>query len=563
MARFERRLACSTRPTCAGPFVRWDNERVAVVDAQGPGIRLRDAVAPLDSTVLRAVHTARDGEAVVTDVAILDRTDPHTVQEGTVVLAVGVQPDEGDAVALVDRAARAGAAAVVLRSHEELPERLVEIAAAGALSLLTVPREMAWGQLYSLLRTAMSAGLGREVDAQDVPVGDLFALADAVAAAVGAPVTIEDAKMRVLSYSNLDQPIDEARRQTILGRMPPVEWQRRLEEAGVMARLRSGDGVVRFEHPGIAPRLAAGIRAGSELLGAIWVAEVRQRPGPDAEAALLDAAEAAAVHLIAHRASEDMKRRARGAFVREVLQGRVPAGGSLRSAGPYTVLAFRLEAPDGGRWTGNPERVLSIVSLFAESMDRDAMCALVDDEIWALVRTPSRDARGRLLELAAQVSDRVERLLGARVLTGIGGSETKVADMPRSRRGAEQALAVLARGRLEQSAVHIDDVRFHAVLLELLDLAAAHPPLRENGAVLDLARHDREHGSSYTDTLRAYLDSHGDVAHAAARLDIHPNTLRYRLRRLAEVGRISLDDPDERLVAAVQLRLHELDPLDG
>jgi hypothetical protein len=528
---------------------------MAVAGAQG-GMSLREAIAPLD-TVVRVAHAA-PGAALVTDVAILDRTDAHTVDAGTVVLAVGVQPDDGEALRLVDRAARAGAAAVVLRSDGDLPAALVESA---GLPLLTVSREMTWGQLYSVLRTAVSAGLGRAVDAEGVPVGDLFGLANAVAAAVGAPVTIEDARMRVLAYSNLDHAIDEARSQTILGRMPPAEWQGRLEDAGVMARLRRGDGVVRFEHPGIAPRLAAGIRAGSELLGAIWVAEADGRLAPSAEAALLGAAVAAAEHLIAHRATEDVQRRARGAFVREVLHGRVPPGGSLRSAGPYTAIGFRLVAPDGGRWNGNPERVVSIVSLFAENMDRDAICALVDEEIWAVVTTPSRDARERLLDLAAQVTDRVERLIGARVLAGIGGSEAKLAEVPRSRRGAEQALVVLARGRLATGAVHIDDVRSHAALIELLDLAAAHPPLR-HGAVRDLARHDRDHGTGYVATLRAYLDSHGDVARAAAELGIHPNTLRYRLRRLATVGRISLDDPDERLVAEVQLRVHELEPLD-
>ncbi|MET0494884.1 MAG: helix-turn-helix domain-containing protein, partial [Actinoplanes sp.] len=36
---------------------------------------------------------------------------------------------------------------------------------------------------------------------------------------------------------------------------------------------------------------------------------------------------------------------------------------------------------------------------------------------------------------------------------------------------------------------------------------------------------------------------------------VHPNTFRYRLRRLAEVGGIDLGDPDERFAAMLQLRL--------
>jgi DNA-binding PucR family transcriptional regulator len=36
---------------------------------------------------------------------------------------------------------------------------------------------------------------------------------------------------------------------------------------------------------------------------------------------------------------------------------------------------------------------------------------------------------------------------------------------------------------------------------------------------------------------------------------IHPNTFRYRLRRLAEVGGIDLADPEARFAAMLQLRV--------
>ena len=42
---------------------------------------------------------------------------------------------------------------------------------------------------------------------------------------------------------------------------------------------------------------------------------------------------------------------------------------------------------------------------------------------------------------------------------------------------------------------------------------------------------------------------------ASAALFVHPNTFRYRLRRLAEVGEIDLADPEQRFVAMLQLRV--------
>ena len=42
---------------------------------------------------------------------------------------------------------------------------------------------------------------------------------------------------------------------------------------------------------------------------------------------------------------------------------------------------------------------------------------------------------------------------------------------------------------------------------------------------------------------------------ASEALFVHPNTFRYRLRRLAEVGEIDLADPEQRFVAMLQLRV--------
>src|SRR5918999_2655494 len=197
---------------------RIDNGGGVSSAADGRWPTLADVIRNLDSEVLRVVHAPGAAWPRVSDVVITDPTDPHALHAGCIALGVGLSGSEGEAVTLADRAARCGAAAIVLRTEDELPARVVETAERLDLALLTVPPEMTWGQLHSLLRTATtSAGALDEADAAGVPVGDLFALADAIAAAAAGPVTIEDAQLRVLAYANLDYPIDEPRRQTILG----------------------------------------------------------------------------------------------------------------------------------------------------------------------------------------------------------------------------------------------------------------------------------------------------------------------------------------------------------
>ena len=508
----------------------------------------------LDRDVLHVIRAGAP-DATVRDVVIVDATDPHSIRPDVLLLAVG----SPDPASLIEQAVEAGAAGVVFRTSE-LPREALARAEAGDLALLCVPPVMPWGQVYMLLRTAAaSVGARGSADAAGVPLGDLFALADAIAADLDGPVTIEDPQMRVLAFSNLGHEIDEARRQTILGRGVSPDWQRRLEDAKVAQALRSGDGAVRFTgdpEDGLAPRLAAPVRAGSELLGAVWIAEADAPLDDDAEAALERAAEVAAIHLVYHRAADDLRRRTRGAFVREVLEGRVPQRAApLRAKGPFVVVVFETVRDDDARERVDPERLLSVVSLYCEDAHPDAMCAFIDDRFWALMPLGRTQGRERIVELANRIAERAERALGAQLIAGVGRSVAGVAEVPDSRRAAEQALTVLVTRNGGARVADIEQVRAHAALLELLRLGETHPELL-SGKVADLIAADREDGARHAATLRVYLDAWGDMARAASTAGVHVNTMRYRVRKALERSGIDLDDPAERLVTELQLRLH-------
>jgi len=57
-----------------------------------------------------------------------------------------------------------------------------------------------------------------------------------------------------------------------------------------------------------------------------------------------------------------------------------------------------------------------------------------------------------------------------------------------------------------------------------------------------------------TETLRVWLAEQGRLGQVAARLDIHPQTARYRLGRLRELFGDALDDPDQRFWLELALR---------
>ena len=516
-------------------------------------LALSDVLSSLDATILRVTAGFRGVATAVRDVVIHDPSDPHDVAEGAIVLGIGVSP--AGAGPLLERLGRAGAAALVLRADADPPPSVTRRADRSGVSLVLTPSETAWEHLFALLRTALAES--RSAPWGDaIAVGDLFAFADAVAGAIDAPVTIEDPQWRVLAYSNLDQPIDEVRRRTILGRSPALEWQEWLVGARIPEALRSGHEVLRLAPEGVVPRLVAPIRAGSEFLGSIWAAEGATTLGAEAEAELLRAADLATVHLIAHRADENVKRRTRATHVREMLEGRLPEGlrhsARRRARAPMVAMVFDGLPDEEGAWTGDPDRILSVLTLLAEDADRNAMCALLDRRLWAIVPGETGSRTG----LAHRVVERVERSLGARLVAGVGSAAPSPADLPTSRLTAEWALAVAHDGGGENGVADIAHVRGRAVLVGLLDLALEVPAFAE-GRAQSLLEHDRDRGTSYVLTLRVFLDAHGDIPTAARRLSMHPNSFRYRLRRLQEISGIDMTDPDERLVVAFQLRMLE------
>jgi DNA-binding PucR family transcriptional regulator len=56
------------------------------------------------------------------------------------------------------------------------------------------------------------------------------------------------------------------------------------------------------------------------------------------------------------------------------------------------------------------------------------------------------------------------------------------------------------------------------------------------------------------ETLAAWLDRPGQVQAVAAALDVHPQTVRYRVRQLRDMFGERLEDPDARFELALALR---------
>jgi DNA-binding PucR family transcriptional regulator len=95
----------------------------------------------------------------------------------------------------------------------------------------------------------------------------------------------------------------------------------------------------------------------------------------------------------------------------------------------------------------------------------------------------------------------------------------------------------------------LDEAHTTVLLDEIVSQVAGRPAL-----VDPRVRQLRDEDPTLAETLRAYLDGFGDVSAVAKDLHVHPNTIRYRVRRIEKLMSTSLDDPDVRLLLALGLR---------
>jgi hypothetical protein len=111
--------------------------------------------------------------------------------------------------------------------------------------------------------------------------------------------------------------------------------------------------------------------------------------------------------------------------------------------------------------------------------------------------------------------------------------------------------AAPARRPRPPSRLVVADEHLPALLLAAAPAIAADLARTRLAPLDDLAPGPRERLAA---TLRAWLDRPGQVQAVASALDVHPQTVRYRLKQLRELFGARLDDPEARFELSLALR---------
>lgn len=493
----------------------------------GYGVRLRRS--PVErSTVLRSV--------------VLPEIVGGAAVAGDVLLAVGAaSPAEALQWALAARAT------VVLTRDDDHSDLQTDSA---GIAVMLIDPAVAWSELAAIVFGLVFEG--RETESGRGPT-DLFALADTLRDTTGGAVVIEDRHSQVLAYSRGQQHADPARAATILERRAPEALRTVFEKQGVFTHLAVSDAPIFVPGDpaqGLTGRMVVAARAGRELLGSVWIACPQPLRG-EASDALADGAHVAALHLLRSRASADLERQVESESVLRLLDGPADAATMASRLGlpPQGLRVVALRAHEVG------ERHAAMLLAFDRATtgygwSRPGRSGLADTTIYtALAAADVSTARQWVQDLTAALPPQVT------VLAGIS-APAAVADLTAARREAEECLAMHETTDAEGSPPAYDE-SWDSILLRRLRTAAHSGRGPKRGTIAALGVHDDVHGTRYVSTLRAWLQEQGDPVRTAERLGVHENTVRYRMRRMAEITDLRLADADKRFAMMVELALFD------
>ncbi len=524
------------------------------------GVGLGQLLLALDATVVSLVDAPRGLDLPVESAALIDADDVRlglaaAAGSTDVFFLLGITHDE--ALQWMNKQARVRVPVAIFA--KEPSKELVTTAVGAGSAVVAVEPRARWERLYQLVNHVLEHHPDR-ADTMDDSGTDLFGLAQSLADRIHGMVSVENAQSHVLAYSASNDEADELRRLSILGRAGPPEHLEWINQWGIFDALRASGEVVRVaERPelGLRPRLAIGIYQPSAdarrppfFAGTIWVQQGSQPLADDAEEMLRGAAVLAAriMSRLAARPSTHARR------VQQLLgltDGEsADAADIARDLGLTADGAAALIGWDSADGAPRHARLADVMALSASAFRRDAQVALRGSRIYVLLpqtqtRAVTSWVRGTIAAMRTELGVQLRAVIAAPV-AGLAAVAAVRAEVDRVLNSAERHPVSIGQ------VTSLAEARTTVLLDEIVTLIGSQQRLVDP-RIVDLQARD----PVLAETLGAYLDSFGDIAAAAQWLQVHPNTVRYRVRRIEKLLSASLADPEVRLLFSLGLRVLE------
>jgi purine catabolism regulator len=281
-------------------------------------------------------------------------------------------------------------------------------------------------------------------------------------------------------------------------------------------------------------------------------------------------ADVCAIELAKGRAIASAVEQARGDWVQMWLSG-APTDDDLLTtragqagfdaASTYMVVVFRAAAGVG---TTQPTALPleSFISLVRDDLARRQINAAVGQYVDVIVLlypldNPASLARPRQIvdEIRAQIATRTPTGL---VAAGISRPATGLAALRDSYREARDAMGIAGELGDYEATTFYGDLKLYQFLLSIKEKNLEHLRRFFEQSLQPLVEHDRQKQGDLVRTLNGFFDANGNLAKAAADLDVHRNTLVYRLERISDLTGLDLNDADNRLILHLALKVQRV-----
>ena len=275
-------------------------------------------------------------------------------------------------------------------------------------------------------------------------------------------------------------------------------------------------------------------------------------------------ADVCAMEMAKNRAIASAVEQTRGDWIQMWLSGTPADDDLLRTraqqagfepASQYVVVVFRALAQ-----ARQSLRLESLSSLVRDDLSRRGINGAVGqyvDVVVALYPLDNQDGnalartRSAIQALRAQLAQRRPETMMA---AGISRPATGLSNLRDAYREAKDAVGIADQLSDRDSTTYYGDLKLYQLLLALKERNLEHLQSFHQDALGPLLAHDQRKQSDLIRTLSGFFAANGNLAKAAQELDVHRNTLVYRLERIADLTNLDLDDSDNRLILHLALK---------
>ncbi len=390
-------------------------------------------------------------------------------------------------------------------------------------------------------------------------------VAEKISEVLQCPITIEDINHRLLAYSTHDDRTDPARISTIIGRRVPEKVINSLWKDGTIPKLLNTDEPIRvknIDEVGLGNRIAISIWKNEEVLGFIWALEIEKRLEQSDLLLLKKAAQAVKNKLLKLQIRKTKKEERNQEFFWKLLTGHVSTEYeitkgfhelNLQVPSPFSVVIYKFPQ----EINDETEKKLSYLLQTTQQVTIHLYTYDFDDLIILLsAKSPATltDIKHFTYSTIRQLDERYQL---KNATASIGGIFTSPVFIEKS---YTEALAVHSlKKRFPKETTELTSFS-ELGLYQYLDILSEQ--MKKTGhqhySLIKLKEYDQRHGTNLVHTLEVFLDHDSNVHDASKALNIHINTLNYRLKRISEIGELNLKNMNQKITIYLYLKLEHM-----